>query len=885
MHFWQLWPEILIAKYIYLGIIIWQVTGIPFTVARGREKIVTVIPASKGKVLVRLAATGDIDLKVIAKDGTALLRQTTGTNWGTRMGFSYNGMSFNFCTDSCSASFTATYSDTTTYSIAGSSAYGNEFIYIDETTEDLTLYTVGYQAASGTVSVLFDCPNMCGGVCSVQPTFAPTVDPTKRPTPNPTDIPTPAPTGAPSASPTASPSQAPSASPSKLPTIGPTASPSQEPSASPTGAPSASPSTSPTVSPSFSLRCLPRPVHEVTVNGLEFDPPMVEVNVGDIVVFRGLAPNHNVVQTAGPDTCNEATRPMEFESHVPGDWQFMQPNYKYYHVFRTPGTYFYKCGPHCHFGMRGTIVVRPRSCGNMVYKWGNVGGGVCLSHGLCTSESPTTSPTLAPSASPTMPSSAPTISPSTVPSSAPSALPSVSPSTSPTHAPTHAPSYAPTKHPTPAPTKNPTPAPVPPPPSGGGGYGRRRTHDHHLDTWIFMHDTEAICLASCCTVGQCPTVTCPTLQYELEIPTGKCCNECVMKAECADVTCMEHGPCLASANQTQVQTADGCCSYCVSTAFESDDNDIALHEHFTLGYTVDQVAGTIEFTATVRGDACFFGVGFPSPAGHVMSDMDVTWGYWQDAETPILTDLRARGFTSGHVTPDASQDLTLLAAERSNDGFSMTWRRNLDTGDAVGDRPITLTAPMKLAFVLVTPDDPSWRPQCSSLPPQSMPHNRGIVNEVMFGNDDDDGPVGAACRWNGAAKAHGEKWLWNNCTSRPCECVDGLIYCCNWHRTLHELSTDELRTVAQRFREANGGSANPNPEYRDLIYSHLTSAQGGVCAHGSSWFLPWHRAYIAIMNKLVQDRTNDVCFTIPFWDWTRDQGKIPASGEIPAFNP
>ena len=126
---------------------------------------------------------------------------------------------------------------------------------------------------------------------------------------------------------------------------------------------------------------------------------------------------------------------MEFESHYTSDWQYFQNDYKYYHVFRTPGVYFYKCTPHCHFQMRGTIIVSPRSC-NMVYKWGNVGGGICLNHALCMSDDD--------------------------------------------------------------------------------------------DTWRFMHDTEEICLAACCSSGQCPAVTCPTLQYELEIPAGKCCNECVM---------------------------------------------------------------------------------------------------------------------------------------------------------------------------------------------------------------------------------------------------------------------------------------------------------------------------------------------------------------------
>lgn len=48
------------------------------------------------------------------------------------------------------------------------------------------------------------------------------------------------------------------------------------------------------------------------------------------------------------------------------------------------------------------------------------------------------------------------------------------------------------------------------------------------------------------------------------------------------------------------------------------------------------------------------------------------------------------------------------------------------------------------------------------------------------------------------------------------------------------------------------------------------------CQHGSSYFLPWHRAYLYFFEKQLQDRVAGV--TLPWWDWTQahDEG-IPAA--------
>jgi tyrosinase len=47
------------------------------------------------------------------------------------------------------------------------------------------------------------------------------------------------------------------------------------------------------------------------------------------------------------------------------------------------------------------------------------------------------------------------------------------------------------------------------------------------------------------------------------------------------------------------------------------------------------------------------------------------------------------------------------------------------------------------------------------------------------------------------------------------------------------------------------------------------------CAHGTPGFLPWHRHYINEFEKICGRLINDPAFALPYWDWTKDGGKIP----------
>lgn len=40
------------------------------------------------------------------------------------------------------------------------------------------------------------------------------------------------------------------------------------------------------------------------------------------------------------------------------------------------------------------------------------------------------------------------------------------------------------------------------------------------------------------------------------------------------------------------------------------------------------------------------------------------------------------------------------------------------------------------------------------------------------------------------------------------------------------------------------------------------------CPHGNWYFLPWHRAYILMYERVIRDLTKNNNFALPFWDWT-----------------
>lgn len=86
--------------------------------------------------------------------------------------------------------------------------------------------------------------------------------------------------------------------------------------------------------------------------GLAFSPATTTANPGDTIVWQGLSNFHSVVQTTGSGTCT--VDGAGFNSGGPpvagGTFSWTVPA-------NFTGTVFFKCGPHCGAGMRGSIVV------------------------------------------------------------------------------------------------------------------------------------------------------------------------------------------------------------------------------------------------------------------------------------------------------------------------------------------------------------------------------------------------------------------------------------------------------------------------------------------------------------------------------------------------
>jgi plastocyanin len=86
--------------------------------------------------------------------------------------------------------------------------------------------------------------------------------------------------------------------------------------------------------------------------GLAFSPASTTANPGDTIVWQGLSNFHSVIQTTGSGTCS--VDGAGFNSGSPpvagGTFSWTVPA-------NFTGTVFFKCGPHCGSGMRGSIVV------------------------------------------------------------------------------------------------------------------------------------------------------------------------------------------------------------------------------------------------------------------------------------------------------------------------------------------------------------------------------------------------------------------------------------------------------------------------------------------------------------------------------------------------
>ena len=153
---------------------------------------VATLPADKEKVYLKVQGDVDLDLELIASDDTILIKFVSGSGWvhgsisdSDAVSFEHNGMSIKSCVDRCSEDITITvtqwlhfyiltqelpflskmyhvslyaspnnnrwysvlafhqYFGGQTFTFSGDAAFSSEWVYIDKTTEKLTLSVAG----------------------------------------------------------------------------------------------------------------------------------------------------------------------------------------------------------------------------------------------------------------------------------------------------------------------------------------------------------------------------------------------------------------------------------------------------------------------------------------------------------------------------------------------------------------------------------------------------------------------------------------------------------------------------------------------------------------------------------------------------------------------
>jgi tyrosinase len=85
---------------------------------------------------------------------------------------------------------------------------------------------------------------------------------------------------------------------------------------------------------------------------------------------------------------------------------------------------------------------------------------------------------------------------------------------------------------------------------------------------------------------------------------------------------------------------------------------------------------------------------------------------------------------------------------------------------------------------------------------------------------------------------------------------------------LNDPILEALREGVRRMKAA--------PATDPLRWAALSAIHGvgdviNRCAHGNWYFLPWHRAYLLMYERLIRNLTGFQQFALPYWDWTSNR--------------
>ena len=75
--------------------------------------------------------------------------------------------------------------------------------------------------------------------------------------------------------------------------------------------------------------------------------------------------------------------------------------------------------------------------------------------------------------------------------------------------------------------------------------------------------------------------------------------------------------------------------------------------------------------------------------------------------------------------------------------------------------------------------------------------------------------------------------------------------------------------LAAMRRAVAAMKALPRTDARNWV--RFADIHRNFCPHGNWYFLPWHRAYLLVFERICQELSGKPDFALPYWDWTADR--------------
>lgn len=87
--------------------------------------------------------------------------------------------------------------------------------------------------------------------------------------------------------------------------------------------------------------------------------------------------------------------------------------------------------------------------------------------------------------------------------------------------------------------------------------------------------------------------------------------------------------------------------------------------------------------------------------------------------------------------------------------------------------------------------------------------------------------------------------------------------------TRRNLASPEAAEDLATYRDGVAGLMS-RPANDPLNWINIANIHRDHCPHHNWFFLPWHRAYLAMLEAAIRSQTGKTDFALPYWNWTTD---------------